>query len=632
MRRNTTSIFLHGLITAGVISLGVTALGCADGTSPATTTSSSSGPGSGGGGGASGAGGSGGDDGTTSSSTTTSTTTTTTTSGGGGEGGGEGGGGEGGSGEGGSGEGGEGGGGGCGVECPDGLHDVDNNPLTGECGCEYACTVVGTGTTDPIDEDFADDNCDGGDGVVESCIYVSASLGDDANGGTRQAPKRTIAGAIEHAVTNGVPAVCLSGEVYAENVLVASGVSIYGGFDHTDPDFAFRRSADATTTVVAEGTVFYADDIAVDTHIEGMRIEALSTGVPGSSVYGVRLRAGLGRLYVRYNDLQIADAPDGNDGGDGAPPPEAIAPSGNDGDDGFEDDDPAGGSGGPAPVCAEPGGKGGDSGYGSNSPGLPGDPGSGGDAGGAFGAGVSPCGTADDGLAPVTNGSPGTNGSVGGGGQSVGRIDTGAALYVPSTGLSGTNGTNGKGGGGGGGGGGGPHRQWSFDSWCVRDRGGAGGSGGCGGIGGKLGTGGDGGGGSFGVFAAAGRITVSDNEILTGFGGDGGIGGSGGDRQLGGGGGGGGAKDPESTSSSGGVGGSGARGGDGGVGGPGGGGGGGPSICFARASSSQAEYDANSCSTAGAGTGGLGGSNSLGSQGGPGASGTVGFNVTINTL
>src|SRR5262249_8824681 len=152
----------------------------------------------------------------------------------------------------------------------------------------------------PIDPAFTDDNCDGTDGLAEQCVYVSTSLGDDANGqGTRAKPLATIAKAIQFAKTNAVPAVCLSGEIYDEAVTVVSGISIYGGFDQSDKDFPFRRSPKVTTTVRAKQLVFTAPSIDQDTYIEGITIEATKGSVGGSSTTAVLLGGGMGQLYVR---------------------------------------------------------------------------------------------------------------------------------------------------------------------------------------------------------------------------------------------------------------------------------------------------------------------------------------------
>jgi hypothetical protein len=617
MRRlHASPRFVSSALALGFLAL-TAGVGCADGSSPVVTSSTS---GSAGGSGQSGSGGEGGGGATTSTNSGPGVTTTagsggagtggedaTTTVGSGGAPG--------------TGGGGTGGGGECGVECPEGFHDVDNNPLTGDCGCEYECTV--TDPNDPIDPDFEDENCDGGDGRVEACVYVS-SAGADANQGTRALPMQTIGAAIDRAVENGVPAVCLSGEDYFESVDVASGVSIYGGFDAADPDFAFRRKADATTRVIAQGTVFYADDIATETHLEGMRIEAGTPATPGGSTYGVRLRAGVGRLFVRYNEMIIGNGAAGVVGTDGTAPPQAIAPVGGPGDPGGEDNIDAG-YGADAPACSEPGGAGGDGGW-NYATGVDGFPGNGGALGGDGGDSPGTCGEGGDGDNGAF-GAVGAAGQSGAGGQSLGAISTGSATYATSNGTPGTAGLAGKGGGGGGGGGGGPFENDfpnPLGNYCRPDKGGGGGAGGCGGIGGKLGTAGGGGGGSFGVFAAGGRVTVANNEISTGNGGNGGRGGNGGARQIGGNGGAGGAGADDS-----GIGGNGRKGGDGGIGGPGGGGGGGPVACFARTASVDDTYASNSCQTGLPGMGGAGGTNSAGGQAGPGSQGQAGFNLQL---
>jgi hypothetical protein len=381
---------------------------------------------------------------TTTGSVTTgqgSTTTGSTSEGGGGSG--EGGGG---------GQGGEGGGDPCAMGCPTDFWDVDNNPLTGDCGCEYACEQTST-DEDPIDDEFTDDNCDGGDGLVEQCVYVSVSQGSDANAGTRDMPMQSIAAALAQAQTNGVPAVCLSGETYQEAVTVIPGISIYGGFDQNDPDFKFRRKAGIITTVMATGTVFTVSNLTADTHIEGITIVANAPGIPGASTYGVRMATGGAQstLYVRYNVMQIAGGTTGSPGNSGSPHPQSVAPNGNNGQNGC-DGCSGNGNGGPAPVCSEPGGQGGNGGHNTGS-GQNGSPGSGGAAGGN-GAGSDGCfgggNTGGTGSPGTPNGPQGPNGT---GGAALGSVVAG--LYAPSNGTNGVGGTNGRGGGGGGGGEGG---------------------------------------------------------------------------------------------------------------------------------------------------------------------------------
>src|SRR5438045_1964015 len=75
------------------------------------------------------------------------------------------------------------------------------DPPNGEVRCGYRCTQKGT--TGPIDPAYSDHNCDGTDGVLEKCIFVSASTGDDTAAGTRIAPMKTVAAAIAAAKAKG---------------------------------------------------------------------------------------------------------------------------------------------------------------------------------------------------------------------------------------------------------------------------------------------------------------------------------------------------------------------------------------------------------------------------------------------
>lgn len=502
--------------------------------------------------------------------------------------------------------------------CPANTYDIDGNPLTGQCGCEYSCTPVGSG--DPIDDQYKDDNCDGGDGVVENCIYVSTSMGSDVNNGTRNDPMQTIMGAIQRAQMAGVPAVCVSGEIYSENVVVASGISLYGGFDHANADFKFRRTANVTTTIAAQGTVFDAPKIDAETHIEGFTIQAQTlVGTMGESTYGVRLGGGVGTLYVRYNTMTIGNGTNGALGTNGNAPAMSQATTGADGGAGCSGTNC--GAGGAQPNCTEFGGKGGNGGYGDAN-GSTGSVGSGNASGGNGGSATKACFSKSASGLPGVGGSDGNQGNAGTGGANLGTIASGK--YVPASGNNGANGANGRGGGGGGGGGGGSCYTSGFCT-CTRDTGGGGGAGGCGGIGGNFGTGGKGGGGSFGVFAAAGKVIVTNNDITTGGGGNGGVGGNGAAAQFGGNGGNGSSGNDDSGS-----GGAGGKGGNGGAGGPGGGGGGGPSACLARGGAVTFQYMTNSCTSGNAGLGGVGGTNASGGVGGPGSSGTSGPNIQIN--
>ncbi|MGZ3454931.1 MAG: PE-PGRS family protein, partial [Polyangiales bacterium] len=497
-----------------------------------------------------------------------------------------------------------------------------------ECGCEYICDKKGP--TDPIDPDYKDDNCDGTDGVVEKCIFVSASTGDDTATGTRLAPMKTIAAAIAAAKAKGTGIdVCLSGGTYSGLVTMESGVSVYGGFDETDATFKFRRSDAATTNLNAEGTVVYAPKIDADTHLEGLNIHATSPTGKGASTYGVRLGGGAATFYVRYDKIVSDDGTAGLDGGAGTKGDDgATGGKGNSGCSGGSScgagADGSGAAASPS-TCGAPGGKGGGGGY-SSGAGTDGDPGTVGSKG--LGASANDCGfITGGGTKPGGTGGgvvlAGSNGSPGGTSSLLGSLDT-SALYTPAIGPTGTAGNPGGSGGGGGGGGGGKTTGSLCFGFGKADRGGGGGAGGAGGCGGQPGTGGQGGGGSFAIAASGGTIIINQNDLKVGKGGKGGDGKGGG---AGGGGGGGGlGGDGADDGAPGGPGGGGSPGG---AGGPGSGGPGGPSVCVLASTSASVTFSVglkfNSCVNAGGGAGGLAGTaNGMVAAAGPsGASGDL---------
>jgi hypothetical protein len=502
---------------------------------------------------------------------------------------------------------------GCGLQscdpCPAGPHELASCATNGSCtlacatdfwdldgdasnGCEYSCHKISD--LDPIDPAFADDNCDGGDGVVAQCVYVAAD-GSDAAAGTRLTPVASIAQALTLAQASSIPAVCLSGDTYHETVTVPSGISIYGGFDETNATFKFRRTAGVVTTVQAAGVVFSAPMINADTHVEGLTIDAATPPAPGANITALALGGGTGTLFVRYNVITTAAGATGTPGANGAPPTALAALAGSNGQSGSSASS-NGGGGASSPVCTEAGGAGGSGGYNIGN-GLVGSPGSGGAGGGSAGVASGACASKSGSGGAGAPGATGVSGSNGPGGNGIGSIVNGA--YTGVAGSNGTAGTNGRGGGGGGGGGGG-----AATVFCNSDRGGGGASGGCGGLGGTFGHGGTPGGASFAIFASAGLLTATFNTFATGNGGVGGPGGTGGTKQTGGAGGFGGFGPDDA-----GYGGNGSTGGDGGAGGAGGGGRGGPTACVAHASSVTLTFSDNTCTLGAGGIGGAGGSN-----------------------
>jgi hypothetical protein len=474
---------------------------------------------------------------------------------------------------------------------------------------------------DPIDSDFIDANCDGSDGIVAQCVYATHA-GNDDYPGTREEPVATIAKAIEIADAANKD-VCLAGEVFLESVTLPSGVSLYGGFDPDHPIFAWRRVDYATTEISAPGTVVYATLIDDETHIEGLTLTATAPAGAGASAYGVRLDGGLDTLYVRYNQVTVAEGATGGNGDNGS-----EGENGTKGGNGAQGPSSgtchASGAGARTSTCGATGGAGGDGGCGIPGPQMPGDGGgAGGNSGGAAGdgsPGQNPMGSYPNHICPANgdNGGEGSDGADGTPGQysspvSVGEIDS-QGFYVPPVGPEGTDGAHGAGGGGGGGQGGGV--DYTFGGSEIEHEscnGGAGGSGGSGGCGGTAGAGGGGGGASFGISARKGNLVVHDNRITVGTGGQGGNGGTGGEGGSGSSGGSGGLiqfKCDVNYWCDNGRGGHGGPGGRGGHGGPGAGGPGGPTACVAVVEyETNIDYQNNDCTRGSPGSGGQGSEN-----------------------
>lgn len=501
----------------------------------------------------------------------------------------------------------------------DGGYGSPGNPAVGADGgclagyvtlatpCDYKCTPGALAPLDPVDENYTDENCDGSDGVVDACLFVSNEGTDAPGGGSRTAPLKTIAFALTLGKSSG-SSVCVAGETFTGQVTLVSGVNLYGGFDSKDPAFAFRRTATATTTLTSKGTVVLSQLIDADTMVEGFTIHALTPDGQndGAGVYGVRHLGGAAKLILRYNAITADAAHAGADG--------ALGTDGQGGTNGARGTDACshcgalGGQGGSfgaamttSVMCnASAGGAGGQGGY-DQSGGLDGNAGSGpGATPGGGGGGNSTCGFSggSGGGNGGTSSLAGTAGIHGGVPPQMNGLSA-DALYVPGLGGGGTAGSSGNAGGGGGGGGGGTN-----GGFCYGDRGAGGGSGGTGGCGGTPGTGGQGGGASIAVSIKSGQAIVGQNVLTTALGGIGGLGRPGGNGGLPGLGLGGG-----SSADDGANGGAGGNGTAGGIGGAGAGGAGGPSACIAKATIVTLDQTpTNSCAVPPAGAaGGSGG-------------------------
>ncbi len=460
-------------------------------------------------------------------------------------------------------------------------------------------------------------------GRRSNCIYVSPGGDDDAGDGSPDSPFASIGHGIEVAIAQGVAtgnvhAVAVDQGTYNERVVLANGISVYGGFDASD---AWSRAADARSTISnaeaeggrIEGVV--ADGISAPTVFEAFDVQAGAApeGSADVSVYGVRVTGStpvveeLGGLILRRISATAGAGSIGSDGTAGEAGEAGVnGAGGQDGDK--RDGDVTPGGAGSAAICGGmtiESSRGGVGGLG------------GGD--GAMGCGTyrenATAGEAPSAVSSCAGGGAGDacscvspidyNGEDGDAGETCGEnaADDGAAamgstvrgtvedgLWAPSAAQDGESGAIGVGGSGGGGGGSG------CDAGGWGPTGGGGGGGGSGGCGGAGGSGGLSGGSSFGLFVAQSEISAPDSSFQSGDGGNGGAGAHGGAGGAGGAGGPGG-----SGGHAGGIGGRGQRGGNGG---PGAGGVGGSSVGALICESDVAELDLGAIDNGEAGAGG----------------------------
>ena len=464
--------------------------------------------------------------------------------------------------------------------------DRDGSPDSVDCAPHDGSAHPGA--HDDPDLGFVDSNCDGIDGNAARAVFVSPS-GNDASAGTMAAPLRTLAAAVALADADDRDVYAAAG-TYAEELRVASRVSVYGGYTPS-----WRRSASAATRILggftnagdSEGAV--ALNVSAATTLQLLTLQAPATYATGAGSYGLRAVHSSGLRLERLS-VTAAGGAQGATGAAGAP---GLA-----GGDGAAPGPPGFARGGTSPI----GHVGGQGGYGgeqySGNGGQPGwsltpdGLGLRGGRGGMGGAGGSGHTTGDSGE----TGDFGRYVDGGGHGAARGDATFGSGLWHGYAGAPGSPGSDGHGGGGGGGGG-------ADDCFTCGDVGGFGGGGGGGGQGGRGGQGGGPGGGSFGLFLTdSSDARVRDCTITAANGGAGGAGGAGG---QGGAGGAGGAGD-EATGSDGSPGGAGGHGGAGGPGGNGGGGAGGPSAAIAGLTS-----DKVTGTTLRHGAGGVGGGGDL---------------------
>ncbi len=520
----------------------------------------------------------------------------------------------------------------CSFVCAPGWVDLNTDPVD---GCEYNCTF--TSATDLPDLMFADANCDGIDGEVNNGIFVSPN-GNDANVGTRAAPKLTLGAAMTTVVTNLKRDVYIAEGTYTGplDLLGSNGINVAGAYHPTTWARAFANQVE-----VSNGNPGLRIDGSNNVLVQAIRFISTDGTVSEPSSYGAKI---IESSNVRLESLDIRA---GNGLAGAAGNSQGQAEGGSIGESGIKGcyNDPrwdpfsstlewtacntsavhcywpsarAGGAGG-ASSCGASGGAGGaPSRY--NVPtttggqsGIPGNP-----SGGTAGQGVAVMTTPA--VGSIYWGGNGANGVGGsnGSGATAGTFNSNG--YVRPAAAAGTGGTAGRGGGGGGGGAGGlglPLPGYNgLQCYAFGSPGSGGGSGGCGGL---AGSAGGSGGASIGLFLVNSQVSAQGSFIRTGNGGSGGAGGAGG---TGGTGAPGGISDYDSKQGAATRGAGGGRGGNGGAGGHGGGGSGGSVYGIVKNTGSQWTPTGGSITLGTVGTGGT-------SAGNPGAAGASGVQTTF---
>jgi len=358
--------------------------------------------------------------------------------------------------------------------------------------------------------------------VDEACgVWVSASLGDDANPGTRLAPKASLTAAAAQAFDNNQD-VYACGELWTEPLILSPSVSLYGGFDCED-GWTYRGEARRARLETGPGEIpLKTSGAAGQRVIADFTIRAADAIVPGGSSIAVLVADPQIIHFLRCSILAGRGA-DGLDGEEMEEPAMAGAA----GIAGADACATVAGPGGAATETAcgaeesSRGGKGGDGGAmlaTDGEAGLPApgekDPGNPQDGDGGKG---------QTGAVGCTPGEPGADGVEGVSGEHVlsskGRVS--ADGFTGQSGADGQPGTPAQGGGGGG-----ASRGGAAVCGAATPGGAGGGAGGAGGCGGKAGKGGQAGGSSFAVllFLAGRDATFESCDLWVSRAGNGGDG------------------------------------------------------------------------------------------------------------
>ena len=195
----------------------------------------------------------------------------------------------------------------CEQTCTDGFVDVDGVLING-CECEMTAGVW------PPTAYGGDGDCDGVLDDLSQFVFVSKS-GDDADPGTLDLPVWTIGRGIEIASPGGKTVVVAQG-VYDEQVELAAGVSVFGGYrsDFQERDTSIFEVEIRHTSGPAGYPALVADGIDAATEVGGVTVTGTDAETPGQgSTAALIVDCGPGLVF---QDV-IINAADGADGTDG---------------------------------------------------------------------------------------------------------------------------------------------------------------------------------------------------------------------------------------------------------------------------------------------------------------------------
>ena len=159
--------------------------------------------------------------------------------------------------------------------------------------------------------------CDPNASPVPTClvneataVFVSSSLGSDANDGSRAKPVKTLAAALAAAAPTK-KRVYACAETYDESLTMIDGVSLFGYFD-----CATQWSVDTkkfATIQSPSSPAVIAKNLTLVTRLEGVAVVAPNAAAAGGSSIGL-LADHASTLVVATAKIQSGDAQDGTDG------------------------------------------------------------------------------------------------------------------------------------------------------------------------------------------------------------------------------------------------------------------------------------------------------------------------------